>query len=839
MNFEKFIGRNDINKNYHEVLKYENDITQERSYKRTEIENSESNDSTKSDISDISGKYKGLYSLRDLDFLHTSCDIEKITNNDIFRLFRKNYISDKSRKYNKSEPILLFSGPVIKSIVDPFYTNTTNTSNTNSCPKVRNEIIVTVVSDLSVLECLNHIKKSNQVNDNKINNYDPRLYYQICIENYDFFIKKKSYQSVSEAVLSSKNQLDRITLVDSDIYVSGLFILEFHNKIQTYDRTRLDHVFGYPIDLLNIYDRDECISLKHNNGLFKSIVDRADCSVLANVLAEYNTYIGNNNSNELDKVDKLEINVERVMIIESQQKYSVLEYLIMKMVTTNHVVILQAYRNMFMMLVSNNYKFIRPPHIFAKVINFDNKFPSLYMILENGSTKHPIKIVDMGFIKEHCISSMYHIDMFLIKKFIQSDSEEMFVDYITRIKLVKKLSIHGSKTGRMIIDWLVTYNPNKIITTLIDTKTLIRSDIFRIIFLTQNFDLLEQFEKSIIDYVKYKDQLDQQKQFTDKHNKVIDMMNNIEDEHIIECDEMNNESQIKEDDELDEDFDKKSDELSNESNKSELSNESNVSNVSNISNESNLSNESNKNSENSEKIIDPDDILIILNTLKDVIKNGLSNSFFLIYQICPNILDDDYLRTIYKTKSNDCNTNVIHWIETDESLEILQLICKFRPDIVNIRDKRGLTPLLAITKDYNEDTNTSIENIIVHLLANGADYDDTDENGDTILHILIRKGNKKLVNTILRLVPSIINNQNMDMMTPVMLAAISGNESMVYALEGCNADNTYKDKQGNLVYHYICSKGICPGSIVINEPNYFGFRPSDYSIYCDDFYYFR
>ena len=895
MNFEKFMKRGDIDKDYLSVSKKENAISQGR-FDRSSI-------------------FNGLMNLQELDFLGKTADISTIASNKIFDIFRNkvdkssNRTSEKRKKFD-----LLFSGPLIKSIVDPYYVYRNGLlaakdrlmdNLEDSGPHIRNELVVNVVSEYSTLECLS-IKKSNQVSEYNSHTYDPRLYYQIDIDNFSFFIRKKSYLTPAEAITSTQDNMDRIGLFGSSIWVSGLFILEFHNRIQTIDYLRVDPVFGYPADILNIYDRTTCVTSLKMCGLFKSLIDRADLARLTSVLDELDELVNSESKPKTKITINPEMDIENVMIIDAQQKYSVIEYLMLKMMNTSHMVILQSYHNMFMTLLARRYVFIRSPIIYARVIGFDKLFPSLFMMLGNVRQMYPQFFQDIPptAITELNITSIYHIDMYLIRSFIQIDDENLFVDLATRTKLVKKLSSPDSKTGRMIIDWLILHNPQKIISTLVDTRSLRRADIFRIIFLTESFNLLDD---DILDYIKYMSKKEDRKKTVlkipaqrNEENKNIlqnhiskrnsesisdeestsvterGIMKEIESGEILDCDEMAEHRSTKkvitkhsedlEDILYDELDDELNDEINDISSKKTEINDDNASNNSdNIDDDDDTDDNINeinngackiktvipkKKSQNSEDSdmtdsddsdtdstasIDPDDMLMILNTLEDVVKSGLSHSFFLIHQICPQILDDGFLESIHYPNPTK---NIIHWIRSDNSIEVLQLMLKFRPDIVNAKNEKNLTTLLSLVDSDNYQTGT-IEKVLVHLLTSEADYEETDEKGNTILHMLAQKGDVQLVNTVLRLVPSIINHQNNDMMTPIMLAAQKGDESMVYSLEAGNADLTLTDRDGNTVYHYICRSGICPNTIVFNTSNIFGFRPSDYSIYCEDFYYFR
>jgi len=909
MNFEKFMKRTDIDKDPQSVSRFENSIT-----------NAAGSSSSEKYLYAKYQKYPGLYDLSNLDFINRSqtryADLCSNKVNKVIGAFLKKYVRPRS-KY-----AVLLSGPAVKSVVDPYLGSGTNT---HTDMVIRKEITLNIVSHSSVLDVLS-IDKSNRVHDDMSSAYDPRLFYQIDLDSYSFLIRKKSYTSIPEAVLNPKSALDRIAwLYDGNhnmLLVSGSFILEYYIRMQIYDPDKVDPMYGYPSDFLNLYDRSRIRGFSVIPS-FKNIIDRADYASLSNILIEFNSAEQSDKadkksdrSDRSDRSDKADRShdVSNTMIIDSQQKYTVIEYLILKMMQISHTVILQAYRNMFMMLVYK-YKYLRPPNIFAKVIGFDTRFPSLYMILSNISASYAIKTGDLSFISDHSIVSMYHIDMYLIKLFVQTDDLDMFVEYVTRIKLLKKLSASDSKTGRMIVDWLIMYNPLKIISTLIDTKTLRQADELRIIMLTENFSLLPD---SIIGYVRCKAQKDEatkakaDKAKADKisvkpdtftnHNSSI--MSDIESGRILDQDVMfEYEYEYEDEDEngsddcdnvdlnppqadadqdadvsvkssdsaesaesvrfaepmdcIDNGGDGNNDDAENAENVEDANNESaeeinmadaedvdadadadadadpnpnpNQKTVIRIKNNKDAESSSTNTTESTQPdAVDPDTMLMILDTLEDVIRNGLTHSFFLIYQLCPNILDDGFCSAKYGMPSN---TSIANWIRSDISIDILELMIKFRPSIINTGSL-----LILLVGAYNGEP---IDKLVTKLLTSGADFEDTDADGNTILHIIAQKSDIRLMNTVIRLVPSIINHQNNNMMTPIMMAAIAKDESMVYALEGMGADLSYKDSNCNTVYHYICAAGICPGSIVFNEPNSYGFRPSDYSMYCEAFYYFK
>jgi len=133
------------------------------------------------------------------------------------------------------------------------------------------------------------------------------------------------------------------------------------------------------------------------------------------------------------------------------------------------------------------------------------------------------------------------------------------------------------------------------------------------------------------------------------------------------------------------------------------------------------------------------------------------------------------------------------------------------------KDDNGKTPLIL----YSE---LGLHKSILKLIANKADHETTDNLSDTFLHKLCQNGRLDILQSVIRDVIDIINVKNDKMMTPAIVAAYNHHEEIFYVLKGLNADLDATDVYGNTVYHYICRSKICPGILIVNKKNKFGFE---------------
>lgn len=386
-------------------------------------------------------------------------------------------------------------------------------------------------------------------------------------------------------------------------------------------------------------------------------------------------------------------------------------------------------------------------------------FNKKYPALYDSLLEIPHNINIEATVNTESLESVYHIDMYIINHLIKNDNDTMFIKYITKMNIKNKFK-HISKTTTKICSWIIENKAYRIVNNMLELDLLCDSLKYKIIFLTGEFNLLG---RDFIDRYLSNSGINN----TQKNNRIkITKKENIHD------------------------------------------------------NNSDTSNDCLYEEENSQ--INNDLRNIILENLNNIIKKGLTRSFYIILKLCPDILQNDFYD----------NGNILHIIDTDISIDILEIILKINPDLINQQNNDGFTPIHIYAK------NGLIKSMTM-LLSYNIDYTITDNNNNTFIHILCYYGHHQAVQSIIRNVIDIINSKNDKFMTPLMIAAKNGYEEIVYILKGLDADMNMKDIYENTVYHYICSSSICPGIIIPNKHNKFGFTPQNYCKINHSFYHFQ
>lgn len=790
MDIKKFISNNKIDNDYNKMIQIEIEAIK---HKTTDTDD-----------------HKCLYKVSECDFLKPKIPISDMFNDQNIIEFTQMCHDDIALEN------LSYSGPMIKKIMDP-----NPNVDTMKLP-ITNYYVVTLINTKSRPKDI--LKKEFQVNVVAKSGY-----YIIKTTNSIFYLDKKPSPSLSASILSNTDNLDRISLNGSELWVSGMFILELYKRVSCYDVSITDPIFGYPEDILDIYDRS--IVDKHT---IKNMIDSV-------------------NMEELQKVDTEKI--ENTFIVVEDQKYTVLEYILLKMMEANiHPII--SYQMKTMILYLNKFQYFRPIFFVARMIGFDKKYPGMCESILD--LKHKIPIDPNVDIKS--LESIYHIDMWILNYLIKTDNDDYFVDYISRMGIVKKFK-QESKTIEKIVDWLIEFKSNKIISTLIDCVILSDQHKYKIIFLTQEFNLLGRDflrryvlkrpdDNSNIHKKTKKQEDDTAKSgISKKHNNIPNDIN------------LNKKTKKKEDE--------CSDDVSQKSEESDLSKPKN----------NDLDVICSDASDNEEKLViqdqgdtdsgdqdHSDDTMhddtqddqiknvvidnyhelnahhqhMILNILPIIIEKSLTRSFYMVLKLCPYILESADVNTLYTTlknkkqniKSDRSGGNILHALNSDNSVDILEIILKKHKSLVDEKDDQGRTPLIL----YAE---IGLGKCIQKLIDYGADYEIVDNNSDTFLHKLCTNGKLDIVQNVIRNVIDIIDVKNDRMMTPALLAAANKHEEIFYILKGLNANLDEADIYGNTVYHYICESKICPGILVVNKKNRFGFTPYDYCKIDRKFYYFQ
>lgn len=589
-------------------------------------------------------------------------------------------------------------------------------------------------------------------------------------------VDKKSYPSLTQSILSNNEYIDRMALYDSDLWVSSMFVIDMHKRMTYYNKYNRDPVFGYPEDIMNIYDRTPKIT-----DTVKKTIDIVDFDSLQSL--------------EKDKI-------EETIIVYNNEKYTVIEYLIVKMMdNTIHPMIQYHMSNMIIYL--HQFLFFRPPFFVASMCGFDKVYPSLYETVR--SMKQTVRI-DPNIILPN-LEMLFQVDMFIIRHLIKSDNDDVFVEYITKTGLVRKLK-QESKTTEKIVNWLTEFAPRKIIGTLIDCMILPDKFKYKLIFLTQDFnllgkDFLSRYVLKKAPSVNKNHKKKVQKKETEPEHDSEDTQDTQEEHDTQEEQEIEPEQETKQ--KITDDYHE----------------------------------------------LPKKDRRLIIDLLPEIINRGLTRGFYMILKLCPFIIDldynaydtDEYLsddkeQTDDETKSSKHKHDdmkktgsLLHMVNDDKALDILEIIIKRNPELMNIRDEEGRSALVKVAE-------LGLKKSVLKLLDHGAEYDLTDNKSETFLHKLCKSGDVHTVQNIIRLVLPIIDNKNDQQKTPIMISAENGHEELFYILKGLNADLKTEDVHGNTAYHYVCLSKICLGLIIVNSKNRYGLTPYEYCKLSPKYYHF-
>ena len=226
-------------------------------------------------------------------------------------------------------------------------------------------------------------------------------------------------------------------------------------------------------------------------------------------------------------------------------------------------------------------------------------------------------------------------------------------------------------------------------------------------------------------------------------------------------------------------------------------------------------------------------IEIAIGYMNEIIDNCFLKSFYFLYK-----LDNTIINII-----DDNNNNLLHNITQKNNYQDMVKIClKLNDALLFKKNKKGEIPLMTHIKKKN----TNIVKLFLDYIIetnNETIFEIIDINNNTILHYLCNYYgeddiNLDIIKKICLLKPEIINNQNKQFETAIIIAAKNSHEDIIYYLKGINVDMSCYDIYGNTVYHYICLNELCIGMAIENKENLFGFKPSSYCKISLNYYYF-
>ena len=220
---------------------------------------------------------------------------------------------------------------------------------------------------------------------------------------------------------------------------------------------------------------------------------------------------------------------------------------------------------------------------------------------------------------------------------------------------------------------------------------------------------------------------------------------------------------------------------------------------------------------------------IATNYINEIIENCFIKSFYFLYKVdnsIINILDDN-------------NNNFLHNItEKNKYNDMITLLIKLDDTLLFKKNKQGETPLITHAKQKNINILTHLINYVIES-NNDSLFEVNDLNKNNVLHYICQYEEcYNLVKKIVVIKPDLIDIQNKQFETPIIISAKHNQENTIYFLKSNKANLNVLDIYGNTVYHYICLNELCIGMAIENKENMFGYKPSDYCKISNYYYYF-
>ena len=220
---------------------------------------------------------------------------------------------------------------------------------------------------------------------------------------------------------------------------------------------------------------------------------------------------------------------------------------------------------------------------------------------------------------------------------------------------------------------------------------------------------------------------------------------------------------------------------------------------------------------------------IATNYINEIIENCFIKSFYFLYKVDNSIIN----------MLDDNNNNFLHNItEKNKYNDMITLLIKLDDTLLFKKNKQGETPLIIHAKQKNFNILSHLVNYIIES-NNDSLFEVCDLNKNNILHYICQYEECcNLVKKIVVIKPELIDLQNKQFETPIIISAKYNQENTVYFLKSNKANMNICDIYGNTVYHYICLNELCIGMAIENKENMFGYKPSDYCKISNNYYYF-
>jgi hypothetical protein len=356
-----------------------------------------------------------IYNLTELEFFDISLE-------------QDNNIEQFEKQYIKPDVKLAYSGAMIKKYINP------NKSYTN----IKNYYEVFVICENS-----NIFIEPQNITDN---------YYVLDTEQSTFYVNRNSYPNITQCILSQQKEIDRIMMFENKLLASGMFILEYYKSSSIYLSNDLDPYFNIPIDILDIYEKNDSLILLNTQQMIEKII-----------------------------FNKKVMNYKDTCNYKNQ-KYNVPEFIMIKIMETTNELLVE--KQIEMLEYFMTFEYYRPLFLVAKSCGFDKKYPELYNIIVSKKNKY-----ELTEDNNNNLETTYHIDMYILNFLITKDNDKLFIEYMNKMNIISKFKTE-TKTTKKIIEWIITNNAKNIISAMISQEITNKKDFYRLIFMSQELKLL-------------------------------------------------------------------------------------------------------------------------------------------------------------------------------------------------------------------------------------------------------------------------------------------------------------------------------------------------------------
>jgi len=151
--------------------------------------------------------------------------------------------------------------------------------------------------------------------------------------------------------------------------------------------------------------------------------------------------------------------------------------------------------------------------------------------------------------------------------------------------------------------------------------------------------------------------------------------------------------------------------------------------------------------------------------------------------------------------TDNTRENVLHKIARKGDHEAAKIVLEYDKNVLHDRNKDGNSALLiALINGYT----TFAE----FLIDSGASLNDINDDGNTIIHEIVKKNSSWLLKKIVKKVnQDIINHKNKDGMSPLLIAATADDLEIVKTLVDCRANLYATNKYGDNIAHVAAGNG--------------------------------